>query len=93
MENTSIDCTNIRNNSKRIKKSRNKVMQPTTSNNHSQPIVPKPCPQLGRFCQSVINGKDFIYLGISKMVFTLGKLERLIFDYRRIILVSWKSDD
>ena len=27
------------------------------------------------------------------MVFTLRKLERLIFDYTRIILGSWKSDD
>ena len=68
-------------------------MQPTTSNNHLQPIVPKPCLQPGRFAKPVINGRDFIYLGISKMVFTLGKLERLIFDYTRIILGSWKSDD
>ena len=45
------------------------------------------------FAKHVINGRDFIYLGISKMVFTLGKLERLIFDYRCIILSSWKLDD
>ena len=45
------------------------------------------------FSKPVINGRDFIYLGISKTVFTLSKLERLIFDYRRIILGSWKSDD
>ena len=40
----SIDCTEIRNNAKRTKTSRNKVIQPATSNNHSRPIVPKPCP-------------------------------------------------
>ena len=45
------------------------------------------------FAKPVINGRDFIYLSISKMVFTLEKLERLIFDYRRIILGSRKSDD
>ena len=45
------------------------------------------------FASPVINGRDFIYLGISKLVFSLGKLERLIFDFRRIILGSWKSDD
>ena len=28
------------------------------------------------FAKPVINGRDFFYLGISKMVFTLGKLER-----------------
>ena len=51
VENTFIDCVKICNNSKRTKTSRNEVMQPTTRNNHSQPIVPKPCPQPGRFCQ------------------------------------------
>ena len=45
------------------------------------------------FAKPVMNGQDFIYLGISKMSFTLWKLERLIFDYRCIILGSWKSDD
>ena len=44
----SIDCTKIRNNSKQIKTRRNDVMQHITSNNHSRPIVPKPCPQPGR---------------------------------------------
>ena len=45
------------------------------------------------FAKPVINGRDFVYLGISKMIFTLGKLERLIFGYMRIVLGSWKSDD
>ena len=40
---------------------------------------------------SVINRRPFTYLGIFKMVFILGKLERLIFDHRPIILGSWKS--
>ena len=52
MENKSIDRTKIRSYSKRTKTSRNEVMQPTTSNNNSQPIVPKPCPQPGRFFQA-----------------------------------------
>ena len=56
MENTSIDCTKIRNNSKRTKTSRNEVMQPTTSNNHSQPIAPKPYPPPGRVCQAFYHG-------------------------------------
>ena len=93
MENTSIDFTKIRNNSKLTKTSRNEVMQPTASNNHSQPIVPKPVLSQAGFSKPVINGRDFIYLGFSKMVFPLGKSERLKFDYRRIILGSWKSDD
>ena len=44
------------------------------------------------FAEPVIKGGDFIYLGILKMVFTLGKLERLIFVYKCIILGSWNSD-
>ena len=51
MENKSTYCPNIWNNSKRTKTSRNEVMEPTTSNKHSQPIVPKSCPQTGRFYQ------------------------------------------
>ena len=61
MENTSIDCTKIRNNSKRTKTSRNEVKQPKPSNNHFQPIVPKPCPQPDRFCQQP---EPRVYLGI-----------------------------
>ena len=36
----SFGCTKIRNKSKLIKISRKEVMQPTTSNNDSQPIFP-----------------------------------------------------
>ena len=84
MENTSIDCTKIRNNSKRTKTSRNEVMQPTTTI-PNQLLLNHVLNQAG-FAKPVINGRNFIYLGISKMVFTLGKLEKLIFDYRHIIL-------
>ena len=63
----SIDCTKIRSISKQIKISRNELMQLINSNNHSPPIFPKPCPQTGRFGTPV---RVFIYLGISKMVFT-----------------------
>ena len=52
MENGSINFTKIRNNSKQTETNGNELMQPTTSNNHSQPIVPKPCPQPGRFWQA-----------------------------------------
>ena len=56
MESTCIDCTKIRNNSKRTKTSRNEVMQPTRNQMllhhvHNQAAFPKP----------VINGRDFIY--------------------------------
>ena len=37
------------------------------------------------FGRPVINGRDFIYLDISKIVFTVRKLERLIFDDTHII--------
>ena len=47
----SINSTKICNNSKQAKTSRNEVMQPATSNNHSRPIAPKPFPQPGRFWQ------------------------------------------
>ena len=48
----SINCTKIRNNSKRNKTNRNEEMQPTANNNHSQAIVPKPSPRPGRFWQA-----------------------------------------
>ena len=94
MENTSIDCTKICNNSKRTEARINEVMQPTTSNNHirNQMLLNHVLNQAS-FAKPVINGRDFIYLGISKMIFSLGNLERLIYDYTRIILGSWRSDD
>ena len=90
MENRSTNCAKIRNNSKRTKTSKNEVMQPMTSNNHSQPIFPKPCQQPGRFWQ---DEALLVFYGYFENGFYLGKLERLVFDYTRIILGGWKSDD
>ena len=59
----SIDCIKIRNNSKQTKTSRNEVMQPATSNKHSQPFVPKQCPQPGRFWQACYQRKRLNLLG------------------------------
>ena len=99
----SFSCTKIRNNSKWNKASRNEVMQPTTSNNDSLPILPYHVRNQAGFDNPFINGRGFIYLGISKMnstfqVFTTvqgsvskRQLERLIFDYMPIIVGSWKS--
>ena len=70
---------------------RNEVMQPTTSFKHRSQLFLNHVHNQAGFAKSVINGRDHIYLGISKLVFTLGKLERLIFDHMRIILGSWKS--
>ena len=44
----SFGCTKICKDSKSTKTSQNKVMQLTTSNNDSRPIVPYHCPQPGR---------------------------------------------
>ena len=64
-----FSCTKILNNSKRTKASRNEVTQPITSNKRStRPIVPHHIHEKARFGKSVINGRRFIYLGISKIV-------------------------
>ena len=44
--------------------------EPTTSNNDSQPIFPYHVHNETDFDNLFINGKGFIYLGISKMSFT-----------------------
>ena len=62
--------------------SQNKVMQPTISNN-SRPIFPYHVHNQSDFDKPFINGRDFIYLDISKMGF--------IFDYTSIIVGRWKS--
>ena len=49
---------------------RNEVMQPTTSNNDSRPIFPYHVHNQADFDNPFINGRGFIYLGISKMSFT-----------------------
>ena len=54
------------NQSKRTKKSRNEVMQPTTSNSDSQPIFPYHVHNQAGFDNPFINGRGFIYQDISK---------------------------
>ena len=45
-------------------------MQPTTSNNNSQPVFPYHVHNKADFDNPFINGRGFIYFGISKMSFT-----------------------
>ena len=45
-------------------------MQPTTSTRDSRPIFPYQVHNQAGFDNSFINGRGFIYLGISKMSFT-----------------------
>ena len=66
----SLGCTKIRNDSKWANTSRNKVMQPTTSNNDSRPIFSYHVHNEAGFDNLFINGRGLIYLGISKMSFT-----------------------
>ena len=66
----SIDCTKIRNDSKRTKTSQNEIMQSITSNIHSRPLFPNPIHKQAGFGKPAINGRGYICLGISKMVFT-----------------------
>ena len=76
MENTSLDYAKIHNNSKRTKTSRNEVMQPTTSNNHSEPIVLKPCPQSGRFWQAGYKRKRLYFLGYFESGFHFREVRK-----------------
>ena len=89
MKNRSIHCTNICSNLKRTETECNP--QPATTI-RKQLFLNLVYNQAG-FSKSIIKGRDFVYLGISKMIFTLGKLEMIIFDYKRNILGSWKSDN
>ena len=61
--------TKIRNDSKWTKPSQNEVMQPTISND-SRPIFPYHVHNQAGFDNPFINGRGFIYLGISKVSFT-----------------------
>ena len=54
----------------RLTKNQKKVMQPTTSNNDSRPAFPYHAHNEADCDKPFINGKGFIYLGISKMIFT-----------------------
>ena len=55
---------------KGTKRSWNKLLQPTTSINHSLSIFPYHVHNQADFDNLFINGEDFIYLGISKLSFT-----------------------
>ena len=46
-------------------------MEPTTSNNDSQPIVPYNVHIQSGLDNPFINGREFIYLGISEISLTL----------------------
>ena len=65
----SFGCTKIRKDSKRTKMSRNEVMQPTTSSNNLRTIFPYHVHHQADFDNPFINGRGFIYLGISKITF------------------------
>ena len=45
-------------------------MQPTSSNNDLRPIVPYHVHNQADFDNPFINGRSFVFLGISKMSFT-----------------------
>ena len=63
-------CTQICNDSKETKTTRNEVIEPTTGNTNSRPIFPYHVNNQAGFDNRFINGRGFIYLGISKMSFT-----------------------
>ena len=98
----SFDNTKIRNDSKWTKTSRNEVMQPTTSNNESQPIFPMSTIwqvlTIAFLTQETLYTwafrrwlSLFIYLKEFKVAYQWRQLERLIFDYTPIIAGTWKS--
>ena len=66
----SFRCNKISKDSKWTKTSRNEVMQSTTSSNDSLPFFPYHVQNQTDFDNPFINGRGFIYLGISKMSFT-----------------------
>ena len=66
----SFGCTHIRKDSKWTKTTRNKVMQPTISNNDSRRVFPYYVHNQADFDNPFINARGFIYLSISKMSFT-----------------------
>ena len=79
-------------------------MQPASSNKDSRPIFLYHVHNQAGFDNTFINGRGFMYLGISKMSFTFKylqefkvayqkrQLETLIFDYTPIFVGSWKSN-
>ena len=61
----SFGSNKIRNDSKWTITSQYEVMQPTTSNNHSRPIFPHHIHNQAGLDNPFINGRGFIYLGIT----------------------------
>ena len=72
----------IRKELKWTKKNRNEVMQPTTSTNDSRPIFPYHVHNQADFDNPFINGRGFIYLGLSKMSFTFQYLQEFKLVYQ-----------
>ena len=63
----SFSCTKIWNDSKWTKTSRNKVMQPTTSNSDSRSFFPYHVRSQAGLNNPFINKRNFTFLGILKM--------------------------
>ena len=66
----SFGCTKIRSDLEWTKTSRNQVIQPITINSDLQPIFPYHVHNQAGFDNPFINGRNSIYLGISKMSLT-----------------------
>ena len=71
----SLGCAKIVSHSKWTKTIHNEVMQPTTSNNDSWPIVSYHVHIQASFDNPFINGRGFIYCDISKMSLTFKYLQ------------------
>ena len=69
--------TKTGNDSKWTRRSWNKLTQPPTSNSRSQSIFPDHVHNQAGFDNPFINGRGFIYLGISKLSFTLQVFTRV----------------
>ena len=65
-----FNCSKTHSDSKSTKTSRNEVMQLTSSNSDSRPIFLYHVHNQAGFGNPFINGRGFIYLGISKKSFT-----------------------
>ena len=99
----SFGCTKIRKDPKWTKTSRNKVTQPTITTNNSQTIFPDYVHSQADFDNPFINGRGFIYLGISKMSFIFEGFTRVQgsvsiktaskakIEYTPSIVGNWKS--
>ena len=73
----SFSCTKICNKSKWTKTSRGEVMQPTIRNSDSRPVFSYDVHSQPCFDIPFINGRSFIYFGISKMNFIFEILTKV----------------